>query len=216
MTRHPSGPLANLSNGVYAITDEHLLAERLLTSTEQTLQAGTRLIQYRNKQDNFATQLEQASALKALCDRYGALLLINDNAQLCQAVNADGIHIGQGDMKLMEARRQLGPNAIIGVSCHSNPALAAQAEADGADYVAVGRFFPSQTKPDAPPADISDLQAIRHQTHLPIVAIGGVTAANGASLLAAGADILAVIHYLFATDDVAARTRQLVALFEAD
>ena len=201
--------------GLYAITDEHLLAGRLLVAVEQTLQAGTRLIQYRNKSASFATQLEEASALKALCQRYDAVLLINDNVQLCQAVRADGIHIGQGDMKLVEARRQLGPEAIIGVSCHNNPALAHEAETHGADYVAAGRFFASQTKPEAPPATLDDLRLMRQQTRLPIVAIGGVDASNGMPLLEAGADMLAVIHYLFADDDVATRTRQLVALFSS-
>lgn len=214
-TRQLTGPFADYARGLYAITDEHLLAGRLLTSVEQTLQAGTRVIQYRNKRDTFATQVEEASALRTLCRRYGALLLINDNGQLCQAVDADGIHIGQGDMKLLEARRQLGPDAVIGVSCHNNPDLVREAEGGGADYIAAGRFFASQTKPDAPQANISELQVIRAQTRLPIVAIGGISAENGAPLLKAGADMLAVIHYLFGGNDVAARTRQLIDLFDA-
>lgn len=214
-TRQRPSPFADYARGLYAITDEHLLAGRLLISVEQTLQAGTRVIQYRNKHDTFATQVEEASALKSLCRLYGALLLINDNSQLCQAVEADGIHIGQGDMKLLEARQRLGPNAVIGVSCHNNAELARQAEIGGADYIAAGRFFASQTKPDAPQASISELQAMRAQTRLPIVAIGGVNAENGTPLLEAGADMLAVIHYLFGGNDVAARTRQLANLFDA-
>lgn len=205
---------ANYARGLYAITDERLLAGRLLTSVEQTLQAGTRVIQYRNKYDSFATQVEEASALKALCRRYDALLLINDNEQLCQAVAADGIHIGQGDMKLIEARRQLGPAAIIGVSCHNSLQLAQEAEAGGANYIAAGRFFASHTKPDAPQARFSELATLRSHTRLPIVAIGGITADNAAPLLDAGADMLAVIHYLFSSHDIAARTKELVDLFD--
>lgn len=214
-TRQLPSPFADYARGLYAITDEHLLAGRLLTAVEQTLQAGARIIQYRNKHDTFATQVKEASALKALCRRHGALLLINDSGQLCQAVEADGIHIGQGDIALEAARRQLGPNAIIGVSCHNSPELARKAEAGGADYIAMGRFFASRTKPDAPMASISELQSMRAQIRLPIVAIGGITADNGAPLLKAGADILAVIHYLFGSNDVAARTRQLTDLFNA-
>jgi len=102
---------------------------------------------------------------------------------------------------------------VIGVTCHNDLVLVEQAQRDGADYVAIGRFFPSQTNPDASFATTDDLRRIRMATRLPIVAIGGITNENATELLDAGADMLAVIHHLFSTPDVAARARALHALF---
>lgn len=202
--------------GVYAITDEKLIArDRLLAVCEQALRGGVTLLQYRSKgQDkSFAERRAEAAELTALCSRYGAKLLINDDIDLCQAANAHGVHLGQQDGCVAEARERLGYHAIIGVTCHNRDELVLAAQAEGADYAAVGRFFPSHTKPDASAASIEDLRRIRGITTLPLVAIGGVTAENGASLLEAGADMLAVIHYLFSGEDVFARASALSSLF---
>ncbi|MEX2334711.1 MAG: thiamine phosphate synthase [Pseudohongiella sp.] len=202
------------ASGVYAITDEHLLTDAtLLTAAEQALTGGVRVLQYRRKTGEFRDRVTQAAALKALCRRYQASLIINDDIDLCQAIDADGVHLGQSDTALVDARYRLGPGAIIGISCHDEPALVAMAERHGASYIALGRFFPSRTKPDAPAASIENLRVIRQQTTLPIVAIGGITAENGRSLIDAGADMLAVINYLFAAQDIQARARELNNLF---
>lgn len=202
------------TSGVYAITDEHLLtATRLIPSVEQALSGGARVLQYRCKSGEFRDRVAQAAALKTLCRRYHACLIINDDIELCQAIDADGVHLGQSDTALAEARYRLGPQAIIGISCHDDPALAAAAQQQGASYIALGRFFPSLTKPDAPAASLNNLRLIREQTPLPIVAIGGITADNGGSLIDAGADLLAVINYLFAAPDIKARARALSNLF---
>ena len=148
-----------------------------------------------------------------MCHRFQASLIINDDIDLCQAVEADGVHLGQADTALAEARYRLGPTAVIGASCHDDPALVAAAEKQGASYIALGRFFPSLTKPEAPAASIGNLRLIRKQTRLPIVAIGGVTADNGSALIDAGADMLAVINYLFAAPDIQRRARELNRLF---
>ena len=113
----------------------------------------------------------------------------------------------------MEARQRLGEEAIIGITCHSDLSLALRAQAAGADYVAFGRFFPSHTKPNAPPASIQVLQQAKAQLAIPIVAIGGINAENGQALVTAGADMLAVIHTLFASADVEAEAKALNALF---
>lgn len=202
------------ASGVYAITDERLLTDaKLLPSVEQALTGGVRILQYRCKTGAFRDRVMQAAALKMLCRRYHASLIINDDVDLCQAVEADGVHLGQSDTAVAEARYRLGPLAIIGISCHDDPALAAAAAQQGASYIALGRFFPSLTKPDAPAASIQNLRQIRKQTHLPIVAIGGITAENGGMLIDAGADLLAVINYLFAAPDIKARARALNDLF---
>ncbi|HDZ10267.1 thiamine phosphate synthase [Pseudohongiella sp.] len=202
------------ASGVYAITDEHLLTDvTLLTCVEQALSGGVRVLQYRRKNGEFRDRVLQAAALRTLCRRYHACLIINDDIDLCQAIEADGVHLGQSDTALAEARYRLGPQAIIGISCHDEPALAAVAEQQGASYIALGRFFPSLTKPDAPAASIGNLRLIRAQTSLPIVAIGGITADNGRSLIDAGADLLAVINYLFAAPDIKSRAHALSDLF---
>ncbi len=200
--------------GVYAITDENLLpGDLLLTRVECALRAGLALLQYRNKQGSEAQRLRQARALVELCRQYDTPLLINDDVPLCLAAGAAGVHLGQRDRALAEARRLLGPEAIIGITCHDQLALAREAQAEGASYVAFGRFFASQTKPSATPADISILPQARRELDIPVVAIGGITAENGAALIAAGADMLAVIHALFAFPDVESRARKLNSLF---
>lgn len=202
------------ASGVYAITDERLLTDTtLLPSVEQALAGGVRVLQYRRKAGEFRDRVVQAAALKTLCRHYHASLIINDDIDLCQAVEADGVHLGQSDTALAEARYRLGPQAVIGISCHDNPALVATAQQQGASYIALGRFFPSHTKPDAPAASVDKLHLIRQQTDLPIVAIGGITAENGSMLIDAGADLLAVINYLFAAPDIKARARALNDLF---
>lgn len=205
--------------GLYAITDNTLISEtNLLPACEQALQGGVKILQYRCKTNcdqpaQFATRQQTAVELRMLCHRYNALLIINDDLDLCLAADADGIHIGQSDVHVSEARHRLGPDAIIGVSCHNNDQLVATAERHGADYIALGRFFDSKTKPDAIKAHVEDLIRIRQQTQLPIVAIGGVTADNAQQLVDAGADMLATIHYLFSSDEISARAKILSSLF---
>lgn len=200
--------------GVYAITDENLLAgPALFTAVELALQTGLALLQYRNKSADWSSRCEEAKQLLQLCRRYDTPFLINDDVTLCVEVGADGVHLGQADSRLEEARERLGKSAIIGITCHSDLNLAKRAEAAGADYVAFGRFFPSLTKPNAPPASFDILQQAKAQLSIPIVAIGGINTENGQALVTAGADMLAVIHSLFASTDVAATTKALNALF---
>lgn len=202
--------------GVYAITDDKLIPDnQLLDVCEHALRGGIHILQYRSKSaaKSFSQRRQEAAALTDLCQRYGAYLLINDDIDLCQAANAHGVHLGQQDSSVAEARRRLGLDAIIGVTCHNKDQLVLKAEQEGADYAALGRFFASSTKPDAPAASLEDLRRIRRVTHIPLVAIGGVTADNGAALLDAGADMLAVIHYLFSGDGVCSRAQALSSLF---
>lgn len=206
----------NPLHGVYAITDPVLMPDddALLTGVEQALRGGAALIQYRNKPAPPAVRERQARALQSLCTAFTTPLLINDDVELCLRTGAAGVHLGQQDCSLAEARRRLGPEAIIGISCHAREELALAAQRDGASYVAMGRFFPSRTKPDAPASTLEDLRRIRRRLHVPLVAIGGVNAENGASLVSAGADMLAAIHYLFSTSRVQQRTKELNRLFQ--
>ncbi|MAT65105.1 MAG: hypothetical protein CMN57_05635 [Gammaproteobacteria bacterium] len=132
---------------------------------------------------------------------------------MAAAAGAHGVHLGRDDAAVTAARERLGPRAIIGVSCYNELDRARQAARLGADYVAFGRFFPSRTKPQAVQAEPALLTAARRELGLPLVAIGGITPENGGLLLAAGADMLAVIHGVFGAADIEAAARGYTALF---
>ena len=133
--------------------------------------------------------------------------------QLAARIDADGLHIGQSDASLQQARTILGENKIIGVSCNNQLQWAIDAQQAGADYVAFGRFFNSQTKPQAPQADPDMLTQAKAQLDIPLVAIGGITLENANSLVTAGADMLAVIHAIFSQQDIAEAARQIQQQF---
>jgi thiamine-phosphate pyrophosphorylase len=201
--------------GVYAITDSNLTpGNELLAAAEQALAGGIRLLQYRDKSRDRQHRLSQARALQSLCTEFGVPLLINDDVELCLAAGAAGVHLGQADTGIRKAREALGQQAIIGITCHADLELAEQARQAGASYVAFGRFFPSRTKPDAPAAPLDILSRARERLPLPIAAIGGINADNASQVLAAGADLLAVINYLFSGQDVTGRARELNSKFQ--
>jgi len=185
--------------GLYAITDETLPLDELFDRTEAILRGGARVLQYRDKRHAEDKQ-EIAEVLLSLCIDYDALLIINDDVPLAKTVGAHGVHLGREDMTLAAARGELGAGAIIGVSCYNEPALAQRAVIGGANYIAFGSFFPSPTKPDAVRADIQLLRDAQ-ELEVPVVAIGGITPDNGAALVAAGADALAVITGVYRADD---------------
>lgn len=197
--------------GLYAITDSQLLADgRLLPYVEAALKGGARLLQYRDKSAEQARRLREAEALRELCARHGAQLVINDDAELAARLGG-GLHLGQEDGSLAAARALLGPRTVIGATCHAQLPLAEQAVAEGASYVAFGRFFNSSTKPGAPTADVALLQAARKRFGVPIAAIGGITLQTAPQLIAAGASLIAVIHALFAADSAAEVQRRAEA-----
>lgn len=201
--------------GLYAITDSELLKGKLLLYVEAALKGGATLLQYRDKSTDDARRLREAEALRELCNRYGAALIINDDAELASRLGV-GLHLGQSDGSLSVARALLGRKAIIGGTCHAQLELADAAAKEGASYVAFGRFFNSNTKPGAPAATVELLEAARARINLPIVAIGGVTLDNAPALIERGASMVAVVHGLFAADsaaEVERRARAFSALF---
>jgi len=201
--------------GLYAITDATLLPDSatLLSQVEAALRGGAAVIQYRDKSEDPQRRLDQASALVALCARYQRPLLVNDDIDLALAANAAGVHLGQGDGDARSARRRLGPRAIIGITCHNQLPLALQAQQQGADYVAFGAFFPSQTKPGAAPAPLALLSAARRRLSVPIVAIGGISRDNAPQVIDHGAQMIAVVGSLFEGTDTELRARELTQLF---
>ncbi|NMT63340.1 thiamine phosphate synthase [Marinobacter orientalis] len=210
-----SATAKGLRPGLYAITDSQLLtATTLLAAVEAALRGGAVMVQYREKSAPQPERLAQARDLAALCNDARVPLIINDDPVLARRCGAAGVHLGQTDSSLADARQQLGEHAIIGATCHADLALARRADRDGADYLAFGRFFTSGTKPDAPPADTAVLARARHFGK-PVTAIGGITPDNGEALIRAGADMLAVVGGLFKGDpaSIEARARQFARLF---
>lgn len=199
--------------GLYALTPEASDGTALIAQVEVALAAGLKLLQVRSKLDRDA-RVRQTLRMIALCRRYGATYIVNDDATLAAETGADGVHLGREDGTVAEARRVLGPDAIIGVSCYDDLARAQRLRAEGADYVAFGSFFPSSVKPDAvrPPLDL--LPRARAALDCPIVAIGGITLATAPLVRAAGADALAVITDVFSAADIGARVRAYGRLFE--
>ena len=203
--------------GLYAITDPKLTPpENLLVKAEAALQGGAKILQYRDKSDDKPLRSQQAAALLALCQRYNATLIINDDVELTAAVNAHGVHLGLTDTAITEARHRLGSAAIIGATCHASISNAKQAIEAGADYVAFGRFFPSSTKPDAPPADLSDISAHLGKLEVPAVAIGGITLANAPKLTAAGFTMVAVVADIFSQTDIIGHCKKYAELFDQE
>ena len=200
--------------GLYAITPDCADSARLLADVEAALAGGCRILQYRDKLSPMPEQVARAQALRQLTRRYDARLLINDDLALAALVQADGVHLGRDDGNLLAARAILGPDKILGASCYTDLAAAEAATAAGADYVAFGAVHPSPTKPNAPRAAVDLFLQAKIRNTAPTCAIGGITLANAPPLIAAGADLLAVITDLFSAPDIAARAAQFQKLFE--
>ena len=209
-------PKPGFPTGVYAITPETADTARLLAQVEAALTGGVAAVQYRDKSDDVARRHEQASELLTLCQHYHVPLIINDDLRLADLCGADGVHLGRDDGSVAKARVILGPDKFIGASCYQSLALALAAEAEGADYLAFGSFYPSSTKPEAVRAETALLLAAATNIHVPIVAVGGITHANALALLDAGADSLAVLSALFDAPDIHAAAHAFNQLFEAE
>ena len=201
--------------GLYAITDPVLTPPTTLVSqVAAALRGGARIIQLRDKSNDFEQRLQLARRLRDLTREHGAIVIINDDVEICQEAEADGVHLGQDDMSLSMARAALGPDFIIGATCHGSLELAQQALEESADYLAFGRFFPSRTKPDAPPAALQEIADFIARCPVPAVAIGGITLNNAAPLLDAGFAMLAVVNDVFGHQDIEGQCRQYSQLFK--
>ncbi|HWX00675.1 thiamine phosphate synthase [Collimonas sp.] len=199
--------------GLYIVTPDWDDTARLLAVSEQALQGGAALLQYRHKTADAALRQEQAEALLALCRRYQRPFIINDYVELCLALGADGIHVGGTDASVAEVRAQVGPDKIVGASCYGDLALAHAAQRAGASYVAFGGFYPSRVKkyPVTTPVDI--IARSNAEIALPNVVIGGMTQENAVPLIAAGADMVAAISSVYLAPDPVAAARSFAALF---
>jgi len=199
--------------GLYAVTPDGGDTEALLARAGDCLAGGAALLQYRAKNAAPDVALVQARALARACRSSGAIFIVNDSVDLALAAGADGVHLGRDDVDARSARARF-PAGIIGVSCYDDPERARAAAAAGADYVAIGSVSASATKPGAPRAPLDRIAAARAASGLPVAAIGGITLENAPRVVAAGADMLAVVSALFDAADVRAQARAFARLFE--
>ncbi|MGQ7248546.1 thiamine phosphate synthase [Halomonas sp. V046] len=197
---------------VYLVTDPHLCAAHGLVKTvEAAVRGGVTLVQLRDKHADDATLIDQARQLKAALAGSGVPLIINDRVAVAQAAGADGVHLGQGDSEVAEARRLLGPGAIIGLSVQ-NPAQLATLDVEALDYLGLGPVFATATKGDhAEPLGFGGLATLTAASPLPSVAIGGLKAAHAAATRAAGANGLAVVSAICGQSDPETASQTIVA-----
>jgi len=202
--------------GLYAITPADNLLPRLSTLVNLALDGGTRLVQYRNKDAPMPLKRSQAAELLRICHAHDARLIVNDDVWLAIEIGADGVHLGRDDADPAMARQALGPKRLLGVSCYDNLERAIAAEAAGADYVAVGSMFPSPTKPKAVRAPLDIIGEAKRRLKIPVVAIGGIKLENAPAVIAAGADMVAVVSDLFDAMDIKGRAAAFQHLFNSN
>lgn len=200
--------------GLYAITPDCTDERQLLAMASALAAGGGRWLQYRNKTAPAAVRAAQAAALAEYCRLHSIGLIVNDDVDLALEVDAAGVHLGGDDGDLAAARRRLGAGRVLGASCYDSLPRARGAVAAGADYVALGAVFPSATKPGAVQAPLELVGAVRGAVGVPVVAIGGIRLDNAPQVVAAGADMLAVISDLFDAPDIAARAAAFQKLFD--
>ncbi len=194
---------------LYAVTDRHWTGEKtLLEQTEEAIKGGATFIQIREKNLNEQDFEEEALQLKKLCGKYRIPFVVNDNVRLAKKIDADGVHIGQDDMTLPEARKILGGQKIIGVSAQTVQE-AVLAETQGADYLGVGAVFQTGSKDDAVEVPLETLKEICKAVKIPVVAIGGITKDNVSGLKDSGICGISVISAIFAQKDITASTEEL-------
>ena len=200
--------------GLYVITDASIADPDLLyRQVSEAIDGGASLVQFRHKTDDQGLYLALAEAVVDPSHQHGVPCLINDNAHIAKALGADGAHLGQTDGSLIEARKELGAEAILGRTCHDSRQLMEEAVADGATYCAFGRLFESNTKPSASGLSLNQLGKLVQLCPLPVVAIGGITADNGRQVLDTGVSMLAVSGAVFRTKDIGEAARRLTELF---
>ena len=200
---------------LYVVLDRTAAGRRDLEEIlDATIAGGCRMIQLREKEWPSGRLLPLAERLRERCRRAGATFIVNDRVDLAVAVGADGVHLGQDDLPPRAARPLLRPGMVLGRSTHS-VVQARDAQAEGADYIAVGSMFPTRTKPDFQLVGPELIRAIRPGTRSPLIGIGGVTRDNVAEVIRAGADGVAVISAVCSAPDPAAATREFLAAIRA-
>ena len=198
---------------LYAVTDRCWLkeGERLLSVCEEVLANGATFLQIREKDLDAGSFEAEAASLKALCARYAVPYVVNDSVEIALAIGADGVHVGQSDIKGRDIRSLIGPDKILGISAGTvEEAIAA--EKAGADYIGVGAVFGTSTKKNARNLTVEKLREIANAVSIPVVAIGGINAQNLMELRGSGVDGVAVVSAIFGADNPGKATAELLTL----
>lgn len=187
---------------LYLITDRRFLKGRSLTgSVEAAILGGVTIVQIREKDISSRQFYEIARSVKEVTDYYKLPLIINDRIDIAQAVDAAGVHLGQSDLHMLDARKILGQGKIIGISA-GNAAEAAEAERNGADYVGIGAVYPTGSKNDADIVGLDGLRDVVSSIAIPSVAIGGINSSNVRDILATGVNGISVISAILDKEDI--------------
>ena len=205
--------MAHALRGLYVIIDPAVAGERDVSHiAREAIAGGAAFVQWRDKTREKGRQLANLRALAEICREAGVPLIVNDDVDLALAAGADGVHVGQRDLPVADVRRLVPGGWIVGASTN-NADEARAAEADGADYVSVGNLFGTTSKDDTRPATLETLREVKAAVRVPVCAIGGIDESNIAGVVAAGADMAAVISAVTAADDPRAAAQRLAAAF---
>lgn len=196
-------------SGVYLITDQ---GSDLVGRVSLALRGGVSVLQYRAKDKDYSLRLEEGSELKRICAGFGVVFIVNDDIRLAKELNADGVHLGQDDGDIVEARTQLGPGKIIGKSTH-NLEEALKAEEQGADYIGFGALYPTESKTVSHIPGVETLASVRAVVKIPVVAIGGITSRNACRVIDAGANAVAVISSVLSSPRPDIAVAELLLMF---
>lgn len=198
-------------SGIYGILPADPEMDDLLVRAEAALRGGVATLQFRDKKQGYKHQLRRSRALRELTARYGAKLIVNDSIQLARESEADGVHLGKGDIEnLAMVRHDVGSELILGVTCRADAAFGKHALENGADYLSFGAVFPTSSKPEVPTIGLPRLQKARQLfPEANIVAIGGITLEAISAVKSTGVDGVAVISGLFAADDIESTARAM-------
>ena len=187
---------------LYLISPPNINVNEFIFSLDDVLNTGlVSCFQLRLKNVKDEDIIESSKALKPICNKYHVPFILNDRLDLVNKVEADGVHLGEDDGSILEARKLLGPKAIIGASCYNSKHLAMEAAEEGADYVAFGAFFDTITKDPKTKADINIIKDWTLISNIPCVAIGGINSSNCKELVDAGADFIAVVGSIWSKND---------------
>lgn len=194
-------PLKSIISGLYLITDRRISGMGHEEMAELALRGGAKIIQLREKEMPKDEILRVALRLREKTKRLGAILIINDHVDIARDSDSDGVHIGQDDLPIEDARKIIGPDKIIGVSTHSLDE-AVNAQSLGADYIGLGPIFHTETKKTAPPLGVEIIRKVKENVNIPVVAIGGISLDNIDEVMEAGADAVAVISAISGSGDI--------------
>jgi len=197
----------------YFITDSNLTKNSIISDVKNALNAGCKVVQYREKNKDLQKMIKEAKKIKEVCEGK-ALFIVNDDLDVALAVDADGLHVGKDDISYENARKKLGPNKIIGLTVH-NTKEAVDAEILGADYIGLAPIFKTETKKDAiEPIGLSEIKLVRKNVNIPIVALGGIKKENIKDIISAGADSIAAISAVISSENVFNETKEFLKIIK--